>query len=62
MGNNDDYGRGRADAAKGEYNPPKIDPFFNIISTGADRAKVEESKNRYDEGFNDKDREIKGGK
>ena len=50
------YARGRADAAKGTYSPPR----WCILDTDREIRQTEEAKEHYREGHADKSREIKG--
>ena len=49
-----DYQKGRADAAKGKYDPPS-DSFFN---SKKDSERAQQRKQEYCEGYNDKRREM----
>ena len=49
-----DYQKGRADAAKGNYDPPKHYPFESAAAS----AKAEQRIQEYREGYNDKRREM----
>ena len=53
-----DKQRGRADAAKRSYNPPR-EPLFGLLSTTRQVEKTATRKGYYDEGYNDKKQEMK---
>ncbi len=52
-----DKQKGRADAAKGEYNPPSS-PLGGIFDTKKESERMSERKELYREGYHDKKREI----
>lgn len=49
-----DYQKGRADAAKGKYEPPK----HSIMDSRAQKERTEQRIQEYREGYNDKRREM----
>ena len=57
-----DHKKGRADRAKGKYDPPKGGPLGGLFDTKSEVKKTQERKESYREGYYDKDREIKDSK
>lgn len=51
------YQKGRADAAKGKYDPP-AEPLGGLLSSRRDIEKTSERKEEYREGYYDKKREL----
>ncbi len=49
-----DYQKGRADAAKGTYDPPKQ----GLMPSDRERARIEQRIQEYREGYYDKRREM----
>ena len=49
-----DHQKGRADAAKGSYNPPK----HSMFGSASERTRTEQRIQEYNEGYNDKRREM----
>ncbi len=52
-----DYQRGRADAAKGKYDPPS-EPLAGLLSSKREIERTEQRKQEYREGYYDKRREM----
>lgn len=52
-----DYQKGRADAAKGKYDPPS-EPLGGLLSTKREKERAEQRKQEYREGYYDKLREM----
>jgi hypothetical protein len=53
-----DYQKGRADAAKGKYDPPK-EPLGGLLSSSREVKKTSERAEHYREGYYDKKKEMK---
>jgi hypothetical protein len=52
-----DYQKGRADAAKGKFDPPSL-PLGGLISSKDEVERNSQRKEEYREGFYDKKREL----
>lgn len=55
---NADKAKGRADAAKGSYDPPPGELFGGILSSTKANQHAAERREAYREGYNDKRREM----
>jgi len=49
-----DYQKGRADAAKGKYDPPKA----GMLASASERERCRQREQEYREGYYDKRREM----
>src|SRR4051812_1079577 len=55
----DDKGKGRADRANNQYRPPTPGILDGILGSQNELKNFEKRRHEYDEGYADKDRELK---